>query len=72
MSIESEKKRLTDFLAEQTAAFEANKQRAKEHAEAAIAAADHAIATLKDHVAKEIAQLEQTREAAAKDMYENG
>jgi hypothetical protein len=58
MSIDSEKKRLNDFLAEQTAVFEENKKKAKEHAEKAAALADHAIASLKDHVAKQIAKLE--------------
>jgi hypothetical protein len=33
MSIEAEKKRLTNFLAEQTAAHEAAKKRAREHCE---------------------------------------
>jgi hypothetical protein len=37
MSIETEKKRLTDFLAEQTAVHEANKRRAIKHYEATIA-----------------------------------
>ena len=58
MSIDSERKRLNDFLAEQTAVFEENKNKAKEHAEKAAALADHAIASLKDHVAKQIAKLE--------------
>jgi hypothetical protein len=51
MSIETEKKRLNDFLAEQTAAYEANKRRAREHADNAVAMADFAIKTLQDHVA---------------------
>jgi hypothetical protein len=40
MSIESEKKRLNDFLVEQTAAYEANKKRAREHCDSAVALAD--------------------------------
>ena len=58
MSIESEKKRLNDFLAEQTAAYEANKRRAREHADNAVAMADFAIKTLQDHVEKQIALME--------------
>ena len=45
------RKRLNDFLAEQTAANEANKRRAREHADNAVAMADFAIKTLQDHVA---------------------
>jgi hypothetical protein len=59
MSIDSEKKRLNDFLAEQTAVFEENKRKAREHAEKAAAVADHAITSLKDHIAKQIAKLEE-------------
>jgi hypothetical protein len=54
------KKRLTDFLVEQTAAPEATKQRAREHADDACALADFAIKTLQDHVTKQIAALEAT------------
>jgi hypothetical protein len=46
MSIESEKKRLNDFLVEQTAAHEANKKRAREHCDSAVALADFAIQAL--------------------------
>ena len=53
------RKRLNDFLAEQTAANEANKRRAREHADNAVAMADFAIKTLQDHVAVQIAGLEQ-------------
>jgi hypothetical protein len=59
MSIESDKKRLNDFLAEQTAAHEANKRRTRGHADNAVAMADFAIKTLQDHVAVQIAGLEQ-------------
>jgi len=45
-------------LAEQTAAYEANKRRAREHADNAVALADFAIKTLQDH--KQIAALEAT------------
>ena len=55
MSIESEKKRLNDFLVEQTAAYEATKERAPEYCDNAVALADFAIKTLQDHVAKQIA-----------------
>ena len=37
MSIETEKKRLNDFLAEQTAAHEATKDRARAHRDSAVA-----------------------------------
>jgi hypothetical protein len=63
MSIESEKKRLNGFLAEQTAAYEATKRRAREHADNAVAMADFAIKTLQDHVANQIAGLEAQAEA---------
>jgi hypothetical protein len=53
--IEAEKKRLQDFLAEQTAAHEASKKRAREHCDNAVALADFVIKTLQDHVAKQIA-----------------
>ena len=56
--IEAERKRLQDFLAEQTAAHEASKKRAREHCDNAVALADFAIQTLKDHVAEQIAALE--------------
>ena len=46
------------FLVEQTAAYEANKRRAREHADSAVAMADFAIKTLQDHVAKQIALME--------------
>ena len=58
MSIETEKKRLNDFLAEQTVTHEANKKRVREHADNAVALADFAIQALKDHVANQIAGLE--------------
>ena len=58
MSIESEKKRLNDFLVEQRAAHEAAKKRAREHCDNAVALADFAIQALKDHVAKQIALME--------------
>jgi hypothetical protein len=56
--IEAEKKRLNDFLAEQTIVHEATKKRAREHADNAVAMADFAIKTLHDDVAKQIAALE--------------
>jgi hypothetical protein len=56
---------LTDFLAEQTAAHEANKQRAKAHYDSVVAEADATIKTLKDHVAREIAALEAAADAHA-------
>ena len=62
---ESEKKRLNDFLAEQTAANEANKRRAREHADNAVAMADFAIKTLQDHVANQIAAMEAAAKAEA-------
>jgi hypothetical protein len=65
MSIESEKKRLNDFLAEQTAAHEATKRRAREHADNAVAMADFAIKTLQDHVANQIAAMEAAAKAEA-------
>jgi len=49
--IESEKKRLTDFLADQTPVHEADKRRAKAYCAAQISIADYAIKTLQDHVA---------------------
>jgi hypothetical protein len=58
MSIESEKKRLNDFLVEQTAAHEANKKRARENCDNTVALADFAIQALKDHVTKQIARME--------------
>ena len=58
MSIESEKKPLNDFLAEQTASYEANTRGARKHADNAVAMADFAIKTLQDHVANQIAGLE--------------
>jgi len=58
MSIESEKKRLNDFLAKQTAVFEENKKRAVEQARNTIVTADHAIETLKAHVNRQIASQE--------------
>jgi hypothetical protein len=62
MSIESEKKRLNDFLVEQTAVHQESKRRAREHAANVIAEADaladFAIKTLKDHVGKQIALME--------------
>jgi hypothetical protein len=48
MSIETEKKRLNDFLAEQTVTHETNKKRVREHADNAVALADFAIQALKD------------------------
>jgi len=65
MSIESEKKRLNDFLAEQTAAYEANNRRAQEHADNAVAIADFAIKTLQNHVAYQIAAMEAAAKAEA-------
>jgi hypothetical protein len=58
MSIESEKKRLNDFLVEQAAAHEATKERAREYCDNAVALTDFAIKTLQDHVASEIGTLE--------------
>jgi hypothetical protein len=58
MSIESEKKRLNDFLVEQTAVHGDSKRRAREHCDNAVAVADFAIQALKDHVAKQIALME--------------
>ena len=57
MSIESEKKRLNDFLVEQRAALEAAKKRALAHCEHTCAMADFAVKTLEDHVAIQIAGL---------------
>ena len=59
------RKRLNDFLAEQTAANEANKRRAREHADNAVAMADFAIKTLQDHVANQIAAMEAAAKAEA-------
>jgi hypothetical protein len=58
MSIESEKKRLDDFLVEQTAVHEDGKRRALERCDNAVALADFAIQALKHHVAKQIALME--------------
>ena len=70
MSIESEKKRLNDFLAEQTAAYEANTRRARKHADNAVAMADFAIKTFQNHVANQIAGLEaQAAALEAPDAY---
>jgi hypothetical protein len=65
LSIESEKKRLNDFLAQQTAVFEENKKIALDHAANTVATADHAIAALKAHVAKHIANMEADAARAA-------
>ena len=53
MSIETEKKRLADFLVNQTAAPEARKKRAREHATTP-SPADFAIQALKDHIAEPV------------------
>ena len=58
-----EKKRLNDFLVEQTAAPEASKKRAREYCDNAVALADFAIRALKDHVARSIAALDAAADA---------
>ena len=65
MSIESETKRLTDFLAVQTLAHEGTKQRAREHCDSAVALAYFAIQTLEDHVERQIAALDAAADAHA-------
>jgi hypothetical protein len=65
MSIESEKKRMNDFLVEQTTAYEATKERAREHCEHTCAMPDFAVKTLEDHVAIQIAGLEAQAAALA-------
>jgi hypothetical protein len=64
MSIESEKKRLNDFLVEQTAVDEDSKRRAREHCDNAVALADFPIQALTDHTARQIAALDKAAEAA--------
>ena len=63
MSIETAKKRLTDFLAEQTAVHEANKRRANKPYEATIAHADATLKRAKDH--SQIAALDAAAAAEA-------
>jgi hypothetical protein len=65
MSIETQKKRLTDFLAERTAVHEANKRRADKHHEATIAQADATLKRAKDQVESQIAALDAAAAAAA-------
>ena len=65
MSIETEKKRLTDFLIEQTAAHEKKKRHARDQLDKTVAQADFAIQALKDHVARQVAELEAAANANA-------
>ena len=58
MSIETEKKRLTDYLNEQVAERHANKARARAHCASTIDVAGYAIKKAKEHVASQIAALD--------------
>jgi hypothetical protein len=65
MSIETEEKRLNDFLAEQTAAHEATKDRARAHRDSAVALADQAIDALVKHTNDQLATAGRSRKKAA-------
>ena len=63
MSIETERKRLTDFLKQQTAAHGDAKRRAKDHCDKIVALADASIEALAKHTAEQIAALDAARKA---------
>jgi hypothetical protein len=64
MSIETEKNRPTDFLAVQTAAHEATKERARAHGDSAVALADQAIDALVNHTTDQLATAGRSRKKA--------